>query len=48
MKNDGTDLDETDYTAGINNLLHSLFNQCSITLNGTQITQSTEHYSYRA
>jgi len=47
-KNNGTDLAETDYTAGINNLLHYLFSQCSITLNGTQIMQSTEHYSYNA
>jgi len=30
------DLLETDYTAVINNLLHSLFSLCTISLNGTQ------------
>jgi hypothetical protein len=29
-KGDGTDLDATDYTAGTNNFLHSLFSQCKI------------------
>ena len=48
VKTDGTDLAETDYVAGVNNLLHSLFSQCTISLNGTQITQSAEHYQYRA
>jgi len=47
IKKDGTDLAETDYTGGINNLLHSLFNQCTISLNGTQITQASELYNYR-
>jgi hypothetical protein len=37
---DGTDLDSTDFTATANNLLHSLFTQCSITLNGTTGTPS--------
>ena len=45
---DNADLPETDYTAVINNLLHSLFSQCTISLNGTQITQATELYPYRA
>jgi len=27
---DNTDLSETDYTAVVNNLLHSLFSQCTI------------------
>ena len=35
---DNTDLPEPDYTAVVNNLLHSLFSQCTIYLNGTQIT----------
>ena len=48
IKTDGTDLAETEYTAGINNLLHSQFIQCMISLNGTQITQATELYNYRA
>jgi len=29
-------------------LFHSLFSQCSISLNGTQITQASELYNYRA
>jgi len=45
---DKADLPETDYTAVVNNLLHSLFSQCTIYLNGTQITQATELYPYRA
>ena len=45
---DGKDLDATDFTGVTNNLLHSLFSQCSITLNGTSITQSTDLYQYRA
>jgi len=48
VKPDGTDLDDKDFTAGTNNFLHSLFSQCSITLNGTQVTQATELYNYRA
>jgi len=38
---DNTDLPETDHTAVVNNLLHSLISQCTIYLNGTQITQAT-------
>jgi len=45
---DNTDLPETDNTAEVNNLLHSLFSQCTIYLNGTQITQATELYTFRA
>ena len=48
LKEDNTQLGDTDYTPGINNLLHSLFSKCSISLNGTQITQATELYNYRA
>ena len=48
MKEGNTLLGDTDYTTGINNLLHSLFSQCSISLNGTQITQGTDLYNYRA
>jgi len=48
IKKDGTDLPENDYTAGINNRLYSLSSQCTISLIGTQITQASEHYSYRA
>jgi len=48
MKEGNMQLTDTDYTAGINNLLHSLFSQCNISLNGTQITQDSESYNYRA
>ena len=48
IKRDGTKLAETDYTAGVNNLLHSLFSQCTISLNDTQITQASELYCCRA
>jgi len=47
-KNDGTALDNTDFTAVTNNFLHSLFGQCSIALNGVTITQATELYNYRS
>ena len=48
MKEVNTQLGDTDYTAGMNNLLHSLFSQCSIIFNGTQITVATDLYNYRA
>jgi hypothetical protein len=44
----GRDLDASDFTAGTNNLLHSLFGQCSIHLNGVNITPAAEVYHYRA
>ena len=46
VKPDGDALDNKDFTAGTNNFLHSLFSQCIISLNGTQITQATELYNY--
>ena len=48
IKPDVTALDEKDFTPGMNNFVHSLFIQCSISLNGMQITQATELYNYRA
>jgi hypothetical protein len=45
---DGKTLDSTDHTSVINNLLSSLFSQCSVNLNGTPIKQSTQNYGYRA
>ena len=33
-KLDGTEFDNTDFTGVVNNLLHSPFSQCSITLKG--------------
>ena len=41
-KADGTNLNNTDFTAMTNNFLHSLFSQCSIAINGVTITQATE------
>ena len=41
-------MDLTDTTAVNNNLLHSLFSQCTVLLNGFPVTQSHEHYNYRA
>jgi hypothetical protein len=45
---DGKDLAETDHTATVNNLLHSLFSKCSVSLNGVTITQACDLYHYRA
>jgi len=45
---DGKDLDASDFTAGTNNFLNSLFSQCSISLNGVNITPSSELYPYRS
>jgi hypothetical protein len=45
---DGKDLDATDFTARTNNFLHSVFNQCSISLNEVNITPASELYSYRS
>jgi hypothetical protein len=47
-KPDGGDIDTSDHTAEVNNFLHSLFSQCTITLNGVNITRSGDHYNYRA
>lgn len=41
--------DHTDAKTGVvNNLLHSLFKQCSIYLNNTSISQNDNNYGYRA
>jgi len=47
-KADGTNLNNTDFTAMTNNFLHSLFSQCSIAINGVTITQSSELYNYQS
>ena len=44
---DGKDLDASDFTAGNKNFLNSLFNECSISLNGVNITPASELYPYR-
>ena len=47
-KADGTALELTDTTCVANNLLHSLFEQCNVSLNGVTITHSADLYHYRA
>ena len=44
----GNNVDVSDHTGVTNNLLHSLFSQCTVVLNGTTITQSSENYNYRS
>ena len=44
---DGKDLDNSDFTAGTNNFLNSLFSQCSICLNGVNITPVSELYTWK-
>ena len=48
VSGDGKDLDNKDFKAVTNNFLHSVFSQCSITLNGVPITQASELYQYRS
>jgi len=48
VSSSGKDVDLTDTTAVDINLLHSLFSQCTVMLNGVPVTQSHEHYNYRA
>jgi hypothetical protein len=45
---DGTPLDNKDLTSVTNNFLHSLFSQCSVSLNRITITQASELYNYRS
>ena len=45
---DGTNLQAADVVAPANLFLHSLFSQVDISLNGTQVTTSTNTYPYRA
>ena len=46
-KADGTDLDEGDFT-GVTNLLHSLFSQSTIAINGETVTPVADYYIYRS
>jgi len=48
IKIDGTAIDEKEFTSVTNNFLHSLFSQCTVSLNGTTITQAIELYNYRS
>jgi len=48
VKENGNDLAVTDGVGPVNNLLHSLFSQVDVSLNGTSITKSSDSYPYRA
>jgi len=48
VSSSGKYVDLTDTTAAANNLLHSLFSQCTVMVNGVPVTQSHEHYYYRS
>jgi len=41
-------VDILDHTAFTNNVLHSFFSQCTVALNGAEITQASDHYDYRS
>jgi hypothetical protein len=40
-------LESTDNTTVVNNLLHSLFSQCSVSLNGFSVSSSKNLYNYK-
>jgi len=42
------DVDLTDTTSVTNNILHSMYSQCTVMLIGVPVTQLHEHYNYRA
>jgi len=48
VSSSGNNVDVSDHTGMVNNLLHSIFSECTVVLNGTTITQSNEHYNYRS
>jgi len=48
VSSSGKDVDLTDTTAVSNKILHSLFSQCTVTLNWLPVTKSYEYYNYRA
>jgi len=41
VSSSGNNVDVSGHTVFTNNLLHSLFNHCTVVLNGTTITQSS-------
>jgi len=45
---DGTNIDDATPVGPTNLSLHSLFSEVDISLNGTQVTTSTNTYPYRA
>lgn len=50
VKIDGGAVTEADGVkiTGVNNLLHSMFSQCSVYLNGVSVTSTEDNYHYRA
>jgi len=46
VKANGTNLDNTNFTAVTNNFLHSLFSQCSIALNGVTIRRPRKSITF--
>jgi len=48
VSSSGKDVDLTDTTVVVNNLLNTLFSQCTVMVNGVPVTQSHEHYNFRA
>ena len=48
ISGEGKDLDAIVFTVVIKNFLHSLFSQCSVTLNAVLIAQANELYHYRS
>lgn len=47
-KPNGNNLEDADAVGPVNNLLHSLFSEAEVSLNGLQISSSTNCYAYRA
>ena len=45
---DGTNIDGQCQVAGVNNFLHSMFNNVSLLLNDVPVTQSNVNYAYRS
>jgi hypothetical protein len=48
LEANGAELDIKDYTAAVNNMLHSLFEQCNMSLNNISIIPSADNYKYRS
>jgi hypothetical protein len=48
VRENGTAMEAADVTCPTNTFLHSMFSQCTIWLNETQITPANMYYGYRA
>jgi hypothetical protein len=48
VRPDGSSLDSDDHTSVVKNLLHCLFSQRSVTLNGVSVSTSKNLHNYRA